>query len=83
MWFCRYISKTANPAMRNDEISVPHMPKKEEMELRAVGVSESFRHHQLQDLVYKATCIKRCNYMYLGTCMIRYNNLVSFFFLEL
>lgn len=48
--------------------------------MRAVGVSESFRHQQLQDLVYKATCIKKCNYMYLG--MIRYNNLASFFFLE-
>lgn len=65
--------------MRNDEISNTSYAEKEEMELRAVGVSESFRHHQLQDLVYKATCIKKCNY--LG--MIRYNNLASFFFLEL
>lgn len=68
--------------MRNDEISsISYAEKKEEMEQRAVGASESFRHHQLQDLVYKATCVKKCNY--LGTCMIRYNNLASFFFLKL
>lgn len=45
------------------------------MERGAVGASDPFRHQQLQDLVYKATCIKKCNY--LG--MIRYNNLASFF----